>query len=103
MRSPEPFVKQLLLPFSGGADQAVGHGTKPEVDDEAPIRLKGPVARQVERWSQQEVGDIAKNDGEESLKEIHQHNKIRRQFGAGRVLIFSKGTLDDVGPANIPS
>ena len=63
-----------LFPFSGGADQAVRHGAKPEIDDEAPIRLKGMVPRQVKGWSEKEVGDVAQNNGEKSLEEIYQHS-----------------------------
>ena len=57
-------MEPVLLPFSGGADQSVSHQAKPEVYNEAPIRLKWPVARQVQRWTEKEVGHISQNHGE---------------------------------------
>ena len=60
----------VLFPPSGGADQAIGDCAEPEVHDEAPIRLKWLVARQVEGWGEKDVGQVAEDYGEESLEQI---------------------------------
>jgi hypothetical protein len=48
------------------------------------------VSRQVKGWSEQEVGDIAQNDGEESLEEIDQHKWVRRQGGPVRIRVYAQ-------------
>jgi hypothetical protein len=70
-----------LFPFAGGADQAVSDEAEPEVDQEADIDFKGPVARQGQGRGEQEVGHIAQDDGGEGLDEIEQHRRVRHQNG----------------------
>jgi len=67
-------VNWALLPLSCSADQPVSHGAKPEVHNQAPIRLKRPVSGQVQGWREQEVRHVAQHDREESLEEINHHS-----------------------------
>jgi hypothetical protein len=66
-------TNEALLPLSGGPDQAVGYNAEPEVHDQAPIHLKGPVARQVEHGPEEEVGHVSHDDGKQGLNQIDEH------------------------------
>src|SRR5258708_38212084 len=58
------------LPPSGATDQAIGDDAEPEIDDQAHVELERSVARQREGGREEEVGDVAEDDGEESLEQI---------------------------------
>src|SRR5258708_25416653 len=56
------------LPPSGGADQAVGNDAEPEIHDHAYVELERAMAGQWEGGREEEVSDVAQDDGEESLQ-----------------------------------
>ena len=89
-----------LLPASCGADEAIGNGAKPEVDDQAPIQLEGVVAGQVEERAEEEVGDVTEDDCTEGLEEVDEH--IRFDTGSicrvARALLMRKVTLPSRSP-----
>jgi hypothetical protein len=58
----------VLLPPSGRADQAIGNHAKPEVYDQAYIELERAVGRQWKGGRKEEVGDVAEDDGAQSLQ-----------------------------------
>jgi hypothetical protein len=81
-----------LLPFPGGADQAVGDGAEPEIYNQAPVELKRLVARQGQGWRQQEVHHVAEDDGAESLEQIYEHRGFRHRLrGAWLQLMMRTG------------
>jgi hypothetical protein len=84
-----------LLPPSSAANQPIRYHAKPEVHDQPPIHLKGPVARQMKHGSDEEVGDITHNNGAQSLEQIHQHAGFRRRLIRLRLICiewFDKGS-----------
>jgi hypothetical protein len=71
-----------LFPPSCGADQAVGNHAEPEIEHQSPIQLKRPVPWEMEGGREKEVGNVAQDDGAESLNQVDQHGRLDTEFTA---------------------
>jgi uncharacterized protein YjbJ (UPF0337 family) len=77
--SPGEETGDCLLPLSGGANQTEGNQAEPEIDKEAEIELERAVPGQWKGGGKEKIGDVAEDDGTESLDQIDEHRGFRHR------------------------